>query len=117
MRFQQFRDSRQKSLTDPNPLEIPNRRWGSVSIDFITHLTMTKNGFDFITKRVDRQSRRVYFITSRSSDTAVDAAKSFYGNIFNLHGLPDEIVSYRVPNFTSNSWRTIMERCSVKFKM
>ena len=96
---------------------MPNRRWGSVSTDFITHLPKTKDGFDCITTWVDRLSRRVHFIPSRSSDTAVDAAKSFYGNIFKLHGLPDEIVSDRDPKFTSKFWRTTMELCGVKLKM
>jgi hypothetical protein len=50
---------------------------------------------------VDLLSRRVHFIPSRSSDTAVDAAKSVYGNVFMLHGLPDEIVSDRDPQFSS----------------
>lgn len=117
MRCQQFKDSRQKSLTDPNPLEMPSRRWGSVSTDFITHLPKTKDGYDCITTWVDRISRRVHFIPSRSSDTAVDAAKSFYGNIFKLHGLPDEIVSDRDPKFTSKFWRTLMDLCGVKLKM
>jgi hypothetical protein len=84
MRCQQFKDLRQKGLTDPNPLEIPSRRWGSVATDFITHLPKTKDGYDCITTLVDRLPRRVHFIPSRSSDTAVDAAKSFYGNIFTL---------------------------------
>jgi hypothetical protein len=56
-------------------------------------------------------------LPSKSSDTAVDAAKSFYGNIFKFHGLPDEIVSDRDPKFTSKFWRALMDLCGVKLKM
>jgi hypothetical protein len=63
---------------------------------------------------MDRLSRRVRFIPSRSSDTDFDAAKSFYGNIFKLHGLRDEIASDRDPKFTSKFWRELMDLCGVK---
>jgi hypothetical protein len=98
-------------------LEMPHRRWGSVATDFITHLPRTKDGYDCIAVWVDRLYRRVHFLPSKSSDTAVDAAKAFYGNILKLHGLPDEIVSDRDPKFTSKFWRALMDLCGVKLKM
>jgi hypothetical protein len=62
-----------------------------VATDCIAHLAKTKHVYDRITTWVDRLSRKVNFMHSRASNTAVDAAKSFYENIFTLHGLPDEI--------------------------
>jgi hypothetical protein len=59
-------------------------------------------------------SRRVHFQPSRSSDTAVDVAKSFHGNIFNFHGLPDEIVFRSRSEFPSKFWLTIMALCGFK---
>jgi hypothetical protein len=117
MKCQQFKDSRQKNLTEPTLLEVPLRRWGSIATDFITLLPKTKDGYDSITTWFDRLSRRVNFLPSRSSDSAVDAALSFYGNVFKLHGLPDEIVSDRDPKFTSKFWHTLMDLCGIKLKM
>jgi hypothetical protein len=117
MRCQQFKDSREKNLTDPSPLEMPNRRWGSVATDFITHLPKNKEGYNCITTWVDRLSRRVQFIPSRSSDTAVDDAKSFYCHVFKQHGLPDEIVYDRDPKFTSKFWQVLMGLLGIKLKM
>jgi hypothetical protein len=72
---------------------------------------------DCITTWVYRISWRVHLIPSRSSDTAVDAAKSFYGNVFKLHGLPDEIDLDRDPKVTSKLWCALMDLCDVKLKM
>jgi hypothetical protein len=43
--------------------------------------------------------------------------KSVYGNDFKLHGLPDEIVSDRDPQFSSKFWRALMDICDVKLKI
>jgi len=117
LKCQQFKDSNQKKLTDPMSLEMPKRRWGSLATDFIVKLPETKDGFDCITTWVDRLTRRVHFVKSKSSDTAVDTAKSFFANIFKLHGLPDNIVSDRDPKFTSEFWKHLMQLCGVQLKM
>ena len=84
---------------------------------FIVKLPETKDGFDCITTWVDRLTRRVHFVKIKSSDTAVDTAKSFFANIFKLHGLPDNIVSDRDPKFTSEFWKHLMQLCGVQLKM
>lgn len=114
---QQKKDSREKKLGDPNSLEIPDRRWGSIATDFIVALPKTKNGYNCITTWVDRLSRRVHFIPSKEEDTAVDSANAFFANIFKLHGIPDSIVSDRDPKFTSKFWKRLMELCGIKLKM
>ena len=42
------------------PLQVPQRRWTSIGIDFITHLPITTTGFDAIAVFVDRLSKRVH---------------------------------------------------------
>jgi len=114
---QQYKDSNQKKLTSPTSLEMPERRWGSLATDFIVKLPKTKNGYDAITTWVDRLTRRVHFIKSRTTDSAVDVANSFFEEIFKHHGLPDNIVSDRDPKFTSEFWKRLMELSGIKLKM
>lgn len=114
---QQSKDGRKKPLGDPQPLEIPTRRWGSVGTDFITHLPTTRAGHDAITTYVDRFTKRVHFIPSSSAATAEDIARDFYDHIFKYHGLPDSIVSDRDPRFTSRFWTELMKLCEIKLKM
>ena len=117
MKCQQFKDSNQKKLTDPMSLEMPERRWGSLATDFIVKLPKTSDGYDAVTTWVDRLTRRVHFLKSRSTDTAVDAANAFFSNIFKLHGLPDSIVSDRDPKFTSEFWQRLMNLSGIQLKM
>ena len=111
---QQQKDATGKKFTLPTPLDVPLRRWGSLSTDFIVSLPKTRNGLDAIATWVDRLSRRVHFLPSRGTDTAVEAAKAFFANIFKLHGLPDNLVTDRDPKFTSKFWSHLMKivRCS-----
>lgn len=79
---QQYKDNRVKPYGDPQPIPFPERRWGSLAMDFITHLPPTAQGFNAITTIVDRFSRRVHFLPSRGTATAVDTANLFFSKIF-----------------------------------
>ena len=117
MKCQQFKDSNQKKLIDPESLELPERRWGSISTDFIVNLPKSKCGFDAITTWVDRLNRRVHFLSCTTNETAEETANSFFSNIFKHHGMPDSITSDRDPKFTSKFWDHLMKLCAVKLKM
>lgn len=107
---QQNKDGSTKPLDEPQPLELPNRRWGFVSMDFIAHLPETDSDYACITTFVDRFSERVRLVTSRSTDTATDVAECFFRHVFRLHELPDSIVSAPIvirssrPNSGRTSW-------------
>lgn len=114
---QQQKDSRQKPAGSPQPLQFPNRRWGSVASDFITHLPRTKRGYNAITTFVDRFSKRVHFAPSRDTDTAEDFADLFFRDIFRNHGLPDSLVSDRDPKFTSKFWKRLSSLCDIRLRL
>lgn len=114
---QKQKNGNSKALTTPEMLELPSRRWGSISTDFIVGLPETKNGFDSIITFVDRFSKRPHFLPCKSTDTAVEAAKLFIDNVFKHHGLPNSIVSDRDPKFTSNFWSELMKLLKIQLKM
>ena len=43
------------------PLPIPTKNWQQISMDLITQLLKTKNGYDAIVVFVDRLSKMVHF--------------------------------------------------------
>lgn len=82
-----------QKLTDTETLEVPERRFGSLSTGFVVGLKKIKDGYDCIATWVDRLPRRVYFIKSKRTDTTGNVADSSFEYIFKHHRLPDSIVS------------------------
>src|SRR5258705_2067592 len=73
-------------------LEVPFQHWSSVSLDFITRLSMS-NGFDALLVMVDRLSKMAHYIPTTFNVNSKQLAKLFFDNIFTLLGIPDSIVS------------------------
>eukprot|EP00253_Pinus_taeda_P018433 PITA_18433 len=89
------------------PLPIPEWKWETISMDFITGLPRTKKGNDSIMVVVDKLSKAAHFIPAQSTYKAVQIAHLFMQNVFRLHGLPKVIISDRDVKFTSTFWRTL----------
>ena len=86
------------------PLPIPAKAWESISVDFITDLPMTLDGYDSVMVVVDRLTKMTHFVPTRKDATALDCAKLFRREIFRIHGCPKSIVSDRDPKFVSGLW-------------
>jgi len=88
------------------PLPIPEWKWETISMDFITGLPRTKKNNDSIMVVVDKLSKAAHFIPVWSTYKAVQIAHIFMKNVFKLHGLP-KVISDRDVKFTSAFWRTL----------
>ena len=84
------------------PLQMPNRKWGSISMDFVTNLPVTSRKNDTILIVVDRLSKMAHYIPMQLKSTAEKVARILNAHVFKLHGLPDSIISDRDVRFTSN---------------
>jgi transposase InsO family protein len=99
------------------PLQISQRAWDSVGMDFITQLPRTHAGHDSVVVFVDRLTKMVNFVPTTTDMTAVQAAKLFVHHVWRLHGIPKEIVSDRDKLFTSNFWGEVMRMIGTKLCM
>ena len=99
------------------PLEIPAQRWETVTMDFIVQLPKTPRGHDAITVFVDKLSKQVHFVPSKTTDTASDVARLFFDNVSRLHGMPTTIVSDRDSKFGSRFWKELHRLLDVKLAM
>ena len=92
------------------PLEIPDTRWNTVTMDFITDLPRTTGGFDTILVIVDKLSKYVHLIPTVKTVTAEETAKLFLSHVYQYHGMPKVIISDRDPKFTSGFWKSFCKR-------
>jgi hypothetical protein len=99
-----------------HPLQIPNRPWQSVSMDFIVSLPKS-SGFDSITVYVDRLSKQLHLSPCLSTIDAPSTASLFVRDVVRLHGVPSEIVSDRDPKFTSKFWKSLFALLKTKLSM
>ncbi|MGL4849713.1 MAG: reverse transcriptase domain-containing protein [Clostridium sp.] len=98
------------------PLDIPNRRWASISMDFITGLPLVGEDTDSIMVVVDRLSKMAHFIPCSTTNDSEDISKLFMSRIVAYHGLPDDIVCDRDAKFTSVCWKKFTEDLGIKVK-
>ncbi|GMF11564.1 unnamed protein product [Phytophthora lilii] len=99
------------------PLQIPDERWRSLSMDFITDLPDTKRGNNSIWVMVDRLTKRAHFIATTKTVTAQEVATLFIDNIWRLHEMLQDIVSDRDGKFISGFWSQVFEDVGTKLKM
>ena len=85
----------------PRPLLVPDTKWHSVSIDWVSGLPPTTRRHDAIMTIVDRFSKRGIFIPIRKDMTAVDLIYVLLREVVRLKGCPRRIVSDRDKLFGS----------------
>ena len=76
------------------PLPIPNQKWESISMDFITGLPKVQEK-DCIFVVVDRLTKYAHFMAISTHHKASQIVEVFFKEIFRLHGIPENIVSDR----------------------
>ena len=90
------------------PNDIPQMKWETISMDFVTGLPRSK-GYDSIFVVVDLLTKMVHLFPVHKDASAKDIAHVFMKGVFVYHGLPRRIISDRDSKFTSNFWRAIFE--------
>ncbi|KAL8444269.1 hypothetical protein Emed_006312 [Eimeria media] len=94
--------------------QIPNRRWSTVSLDFIVALPVTAQRHDSILTLVDTVSKMAHFIPTTSTVTAEGVVQLLADRLVRYHGLPKVLLSDRDPRFTAELWRLLCARFDIK---
>ncbi len=100
-----------------NPIQIPEQRWHTVTLDLITSLPRSKQGNDAIVVFVDKFSKLSHYVPTTTDITAPRLATLFIDNIVRLHGLPSNIISDRDPRFTSLFWKSMWKQLGTNLSM
>jgi hypothetical protein len=81
-----------------HPLPIPEQKWESISMDFITRIPKVQ-GKDRIYVVVDRLIKFSHFYAIPTEYSVVQVAELFFKEVFRLHGLSRNIISDRDRQF------------------
>ena len=87
------------------------------SMDVITNLPVTANGYDSIVTFVDRLSKYVYFVACKHDIPAEQLANIFLATVVARHGMPRRLISDRDPRFTSRFWKALTGVMGCKLNM
>jgi transposase InsO family protein len=104
------------------PMELPEKPWTDISMDFVTGLPLSKDPatgltYDSILVIVDRFTKYALMIPFRRDYTAVQLAHVLKDRLIRDHGIPKTIISDRDKLFTSNYWATLMAEIGIKRKL
>ena len=63
---------------------------------------------------MDHLSKRAHFIVTTSDITSLGVTRLFWDSVWRLHGLPEEVISDRGPQFVLNSMRGLSKILGIK---
>ncbi|GKB00949.1 putative reverse transcriptase domain-containing protein [Tanacetum coccineum] len=98
-------------------LAIPEWKWDNITIDFITKLPKSSQGFDTIWVIVNRLTKSAHFLPIRESDPLDKLARLYLNRIVARHGIPVSIICDRDGRFTSNFWRSFQKDLGTNLSM
>ncbi|KAD4889132.1 hypothetical protein E3N88_21205 [Mikania micrantha] len=110
----QVKAEHQKPYGKLQPLEIPMWKWEHITMDLITKLPKTRNGYDTIWVIVDRLSKSAHFIPIKETYSSKKMAEIYVKEVVSRHGVPVTIVSDRDTRFTSHFWKNFQEELGTR---
>ncbi|GJX58583.1 putative reverse transcriptase domain-containing protein [Tanacetum coccineum] len=81
--------------------------WDNITMDFVTKLPKTSQGYDTIWVIVDRLTKSAIFIPMRETDPMDKLARMYLKEVITRHGIHVSIIYDRDPRFTSNFWSSL----------
>ena len=114
---QRSKPSQQATAGLLQPLPIPDHPWQQVTMDLITSLPQSRAGHDAIVVFVDKLSKMVHLVATKTDVTAPQLAEIFWRTVVRHHGLPSSIVSDRDPRFTGHFWRALWKCLGTQLTM
>ncbi|GJT62703.1 putative reverse transcriptase domain-containing protein [Tanacetum coccineum] len=87
--------------------EIPEWKWEKITMDFITKLPKTANGYDTIWVIVDRLTKSAHFLPMMENDPMERLMKLYMKEVVTRHGVHVSIIFNRDGRFTSLFWQAL----------
>nr|GFA08963.1 reverse transcriptase domain-containing protein [Tanacetum cinerariifolium] len=82
--------------------KIPEWKWDNITMDFVTKLPKSSQGYDTIWVIVNRLTKSAIFTPIRETDPMDKLARIYLKEVVMRHGIPISIISDRDSRFASN---------------
>ncbi|GJS66347.1 putative reverse transcriptase domain-containing protein [Tanacetum coccineum] len=93
-------------------------KWDNITMDFITKLPKSSQGFDTIWVIVDRLTKSTHFLPIRENDPLDKLARLYLNRIVARHGIPVSIICVLMEDqFTSNFWKSFQKALGTELSM
>ncbi|GJV25927.1 putative reverse transcriptase domain-containing protein [Tanacetum coccineum] len=88
---------------------IPEWKWNNITMDFITKLPKSSQGFDTIWVIMDRLTKPAHFLPIRENNPLNKLARLYLNKIVARYEIPVSIICDRDGRFTPNFWRSFQK--------
>ncbi|GJV92475.1 putative reverse transcriptase domain-containing protein [Tanacetum coccineum] len=97
--------------------EIPQWKWDNITMDFVTKLPKSSQGYDTIWVIVDRLTKSAIFLLMRETDPMEKLARMYLKEVVTRHGIPILIICDHDGRFVSNFWRSLQKALGTSLDM
>ncbi|GJV58378.1 reverse transcriptase domain-containing protein, partial [Tanacetum coccineum] len=97
--------------------KIPEWKWDNITMDFVTKLPKSSQGYDTIWVIVDRLTKSAIFTPMRETDPLDKLARMYLKEVVTRHGIPVSIICDRDPRFASNFWKSLQNALGTNLDM
>nr|GFA50235.1 putative reverse transcriptase domain-containing protein [Tanacetum cinerariifolium] len=97
--------------------EIPVWKWDNITMDFVTKLPKSPQGYDTIWVIVDRLTKSAIFAPMRETNPLENLAKLYLKEVVARHGILVLIICDRDPRFALRFWRTVQKALGTSLDM
>ncbi|GKE34613.1 putative reverse transcriptase domain-containing protein, partial [Tanacetum coccineum] len=98
--------------------EIPQWKWDNITMDFITKLPKSSQGYITIWVIVDRLTKSAIFVPMREIDPMENLARMYLKEVVMRHGIPVSIICDRDPRQSERTIQTLedmLRACVIDF--
>ncbi|GKB61348.1 putative reverse transcriptase domain-containing protein [Tanacetum coccineum] len=97
--------------------EIPEWKWEKITMDFVTKLPKTVNGYDTIWVIIDRLTKSAHFLPMREIDPMEKLMKLYMKEVVTRHDVHVSIISDHDGRFTSLFWKALNKVLGTRLDM
>jgi hypothetical protein len=100
----------------PQSIETPEGAWDMLCMDFVGPLPRTPAGYDAVMVVIDKLTRYVYYVPTKTTATAQDVYRLLNERVLTERGVPKAILSDRDTRFTSHFWEALWAGLATELK-